>query len=391
LCRQAPARVYWVRAHCRPRSNKTVWTTAERWSKSPISRSSLIFCARDGAPLYFPDISLIHGAISANVSTSSTLPWKGPSTGSTGIGPLSAGSTPGFDIAPTNTKKFYLGLLNPISETMFRNFLASAQGFGSFEEPFHMLVSAIEVGRLGSPTRLVAWYDDADRGAEFIAIANRWLWDKPPIIMKTQGGMAKPFGPPIPVDAKAIVEASSAGLDVQSSTEGRMQFMKGGGGSEPVVCFWDGKVYTPVAIVSHSIGKGPAGGAHFIQSIPGCPGRVDGTRYALHLRSTQQVFTYLGLIVGGNPRYLRPEGGVAGGCPRLPILISPTPTETVRFSVAYQGSLYYVSGLEHRLPCGASNPPDQTLPVLAILNVLLNINRDADEIPTTRTVQPAGG
>src|SRR5438874_13001002 len=153
-----------------------------------VSNKSLvtnILRARDGAPLYFPDISLIHGAISANVSTNSTLPWKGPSTGSTGIGPLSAGSTPGFDIAPTNTKKFYLGLLNPISETMFRNFVASAQGFASFEEPFHMLVSAIEVGRLGSPTRLVARYDDADRAGEFIAIANPWLWDKPPILMKT--------------------------------------------------------------------------------------------------------------------------------------------------------------------------------------------------------------
>ncbi|WP_316158466.1 MULTISPECIES: hypothetical protein [unclassified Bradyrhizobium] len=349
-----------------------------------------ILRARDGAPLYFPDLSLIHGAISASVSASSTLPWKGPSTGSTGIGPLSAGSTPGFDVAPGNTKQFYLGLMNPISDLMFRNFVASAQGYGSFEEVFHMLVSGIEVGQPGSSPRLVAWYDEHG-GAEYLAIANRWLWGgKPPIIMKTKGETAKPFGPPIPLDAKAIVEASSAGLDVVDAGEGRMQFMKGGGGSEPIVCFWDGEVYTPVAIVSNSVGKGPAGGISFIRSIPGCPGRANGTRYALHLRSTRQVFTYLGSIVD-NPQFLRPGNGPGGGCPRLPISLSSTPTDDVRFSVAYRNSAYYVSGFGHKIICGNAEVLDRTLPVLAILSILLNINRDANEIPSTKTVQAAGG
>jgi len=53
------------------------------------------------------------------------------------------------------------------------------------------------------------------------------------------------------------------------------------------------------------------------------------------------------------------------------------PVENVRFHMNYRGQTYYVSGV---------SKTDQTMPVLAILNALMNLNRDADEIPSTKTV-----
>lgn len=352
-----------------------------------------ILRARDGAPLYFPDLSQVRGSVSANVSAVATIPWNGPSTGSTTSGPFSANSNPTFDIAPSNTKQFYQGLLNPISEKLFQYFVSRAEGYASFEEPFHLLVSGIEVSVPGQQPRLIAWFDEQG-GAEFIAIADRWFsrTGRSPIVMKTKGGGPKPFGPPMPLDAKALVEASSAGLEVRSSDDGKMmQFMKSGGGGDTVVCFFDGTVYTPVTIVQNSVVKGPSSDApNFIKGVPGCPGRADGVRYALRLRSTEQVFNYLGLIVRDDTRFLRPNG-THPGCPRLLFAISPTPTDFVRFSVEYRGAIYYVSDLNNRLSCGGLRPPDRTMPILAILNDLLNVNRDANEIPATKAVQAVGG
>jgi hypothetical protein len=356
-----------------------------------VSNKSLvtnILRARDGAPLYFPDLSQVRGSVSATVTATSTIPWKGPSTGSTTSGPFSANTNPTFDIAPTNTKQFYLGLLSPVSPTLFQYFVARAEGYGSFMEPFHLLVSGIEVSVPGQRQRLISWYSQTDGGAEFVALSDKWLTKQSPIIRTTKGGQSKPFGPPMLVDAKAVVEAKSAGLEVQSSSDGKMQFMKPGGGSDTVICFFDGTVFTPVTIVQNSPIKGPASDqATFIKSVPGCPGRADGTRYALRLRSTEQVFNYLGLLAEENTKFLRPNGSYPG-CPRLPFVISSTPTDFVRFSVEYRGSAYYVSDMNHKLSCGGL---DRTLPILAILNDLLNVNRDANEIPATKAVQAVGG
>jgi hypothetical protein len=82
----------------------------------------------------------------------------------------------------------------------------------------------------------------------------------------------------------------------------------------------------------------------FIKSVPGCPGNADGTRHALRLRSTEQVFNYLGLLAEENSKFLRPNGS-HHGCPRLSFAISSTPTDYVRFLVEYRGSAYYVSDL----------------------------------------------
>ena len=69
-----------------------------------------ILRARDGAPLYFSDLSQIRGAVQLSLQAQTTVPY-GPmfpagAGASAQAGPLTVSSQPGFDVAPLNTKKF---------------------------------------------------------------------------------------------------------------------------------------------------------------------------------------------------------------------------------------------------------------------------------------------
>jgi hypothetical protein len=63
--------------------------------------------------------------------------------------------------------------------------------------------------------------------------------------------------------------------------------------------------------------------------------------------------------------------------PPIGFYISDHPVENIRFHMNYRGQTYYVR---------EASPADQTMPVLAFLNALMNLNRDATEIPSTKTV-----
>jgi hypothetical protein len=69
---------------------------------------SNILRTRDGAPLYFSDLSQIRGAVQLSLQAQTTLPY-GPAFPAAGAsaqgGPLAVSSQPGFDVAPLNTKK----------------------------------------------------------------------------------------------------------------------------------------------------------------------------------------------------------------------------------------------------------------------------------------------
>ena len=342
---------------------------------------------RDGAPLYFPDLSQVRGLMNASVSTQSTIPWLLPKTGSSLAGPFSASTTPSFDIAPSNTKQFYLGILNPISQNVFSYFVERARGYGTFQWIFHLLVSNIEVVEPGRPAIVYSWNE-----TEFVEIADRWFSSgHDPKVISIRGS-SKTFGPPMEVDAKAVVQASTAGLEVVAAPDGKMQFQKSGG-STSVICFHDGTGYSAISILQNSVVKGPAGEPEpslSDRSARACRGPISRRHYSLHLRSVEQIFNYLGLLVFAQEKGLliRQPGQHYAGCPRIPFVLGRTPTDHVRFSVSYRGAIYYVSDTNHRLECGAI---DNTLPILAVLNDLLNINRDANEIPTTKAVQSING
>ena len=116
-----------------------------------------ILRARDSAPLYFSDISQIRGSLSAGASAQATFPLGEYFPGSTTraslqAGALSANTNPTFDIAPTNTKDFYEGLLSPVSKDLFSYFVESRRT-ASFEWLFHLVVISLDrYGPSGIPS-----------------------------------------------------------------------------------------------------------------------------------------------------------------------------------------------------------------------------------------------
>ncbi len=86
-----------------------------------------ILRVRDGAPLYFSDLSQIRGAVQLSLQAQTTVPY-GPmfpagAGASAQAGPLTVSSQPGFDVAPLNTKKFAEGMLEGIDVKVFAYFI----------------------------------------------------------------------------------------------------------------------------------------------------------------------------------------------------------------------------------------------------------------------------
>lgn len=363
---------------------------------------------RDSAPLYFADLSQLRGSVTGSISAQTTIPvggtilTNGPRAAgvfpwNTQIGPLSASTNPSFDIAPTNTKKFYQGLLQPMTEDLFAYFIEQ-KAASNVEFIFHLLVDSIDVDK-----RNVSWREE-----EFVKIADRWTESRPksrlnrPRVVKLPD-TAKNFGPPLPPDPRAVVQASSAGLDVKGASGGGIQLLKKGGGR--ALCFFDGSGYIHVSVEQNSVTKPPSGEALSSQdgmADRACAKLLDRTtvrsepqphaHYTLHLRSVEQIFYYLGALLDASSfDYVIRTEGPRAGCPRIPFFINAVPTDHTRFAVNYRGSSYYVADTFHWVECGTGRIVDYTLPILAVLNDLLNLNRDADEVPTTKATQAVGG
>lgn len=63
----------------------------------------------------------------------------------------------------------------------------------------------------------------------------------------------------------------------------------------------------------------------------------------------------------------------------IPFYVFNHPVEGTRFHMTYRGETYFVRD-------GSDPHTDATMPVLAFLNALMNLSRDANEIPSTKTV-----
>jgi hypothetical protein len=191
-----------------------------------------------------------------------------------------------------------------------------------------------------------------------------------------------------------MVDANTAGLDVTAARDGKVQFSKKASGF--TLCFFDGTYYVPVSVDDNSVVKSPGGETTGPSdnttgkgSCPGYPGQ--NIHYTLHLRSVEQVFYYLGTLISPDAGdYVIRKNGPHKGCPVIAFFIYKTPVPHIRFTVEYRDGTYYVADTARTDECGGG-VVDNTMPILAILNDLLNLNRDASETPTTKAVQAVGG
>jgi hypothetical protein len=345
---------------------------------------SNVLRARDHAPLYFSDLAQIRGSLQLNVQPAQTIiPYAhflGSTTPSTvQAGPLNVGTQPGFDYAPLNTKIFAEGMLTGIDERVFAYFVQRFIQQRDFLNLFLNLVTSrvemyrqIGVDKAGDPKyRLFRTWS----GELLPGLIAHWTT---PLRLPTIGLLSKDtlIGPAIPAEILAkqrgalgdlVKVGDDENLDL-SPTKSKRAYQLSKSEQKFVLCVTTRpNRIDAVGIASFGVTKDPDD-----TPIPddngSCDhGPVNPERYVIYTRSVEAIFFYLGELVR------------MGETHQQPILfhIYDHPVENIRFHMNYRGQTYYV---------GEASKTDYTMPVLAFLNALMNLSRDANEIPSTRTV-----
>jgi hypothetical protein len=349
-----------------------------------------ILRARDGAPLYFSDLSQIRGLVQLNLAAQTTVPYgpvfPGGVGGSVQPGPLAINSQPGFDFAPLNTKKFAEGMLEGIDPKVFAYFIQRAsfiqRGSLNIRMFLNLVIFKIEKYRktgddkyslqetcfirVDAPTgRCRDWINSWTRGIQpFIGLLSK----------------ETPLGPPIPAEILAnqgntlrnLVQVSAADLDLDL-TKSKKAYQLSQTTSKFVLCVCSGRTaarhywFDAVGIAATGATKEPKPAP-----VPTKNGTCDARsaspdRYVIYTRSVETIFYYLGALLK------------LPGTPPIAFHIYDHPVDGARFHTDYRGKTYFV--LEAQ-----DDGSDSTVTILAMLNDLLNLNRDANEIPSTKTV-----
>jgi hypothetical protein len=335
-----------------------------------------ILRARDYAPLYFSDLSQIRGAVGLSLQAQTTVPYGPVFPGATGAsaqgGPLAVSSQPGFDVAPLNTKKFAEGMLEGIDVKVFAYFIQRHVDPKVF---LNLVVSRIELYRKSDKNLVSTCTAEIQKnGTSCVAeVIASWTADGTFAPKIGEQSDDNPVGPPIDSDLFAqqknvvasLVQSDGANIDVKES-KGKYQLSKSS--VKYVLCVAAGprRGYVPVGLASPGATKDP-----IKPPVPtknnNCGRPLLDYRYVIYIRSVEAVFYYLGGLLNIEQ-------------PPIPFHIYDHPVEQARFHTNYRGQLYFVR---------EAATGDPTITILAILNDLLNLNRDAEEIPSTKTVATA--
>jgi hypothetical protein len=346
---------------------------------------SNVLRARDHAPLYFSDLAQIRGSLQLNVQPAQTIiPFAhffGSTTpSSVQAGPLNVNSQPGFDYAPLNTKIFAEGMLTGIDEKVFAYFIQRFAQQPEFLKLFlNLVTSRIEmyrqtgVDKAGDPKYSLIYTYAREHLPSLIA---RWTT---PLRPPTIGLVSKDsdIGPAIP--ARILAEQRDAlsnlakvgddeNLDLSPTTKSKQAYQLSKTEQKFALCATTRPgSFDAVGIASFGATKNPDKPPIADDNGSCRPhGPINPERYVIYTRSVEAIFFYLGELV----REREPQQPIG-------FYIYDHPVENIRFHMDYRGQTYYVREASHT---------DQTMPVLAFLNALMNLSRDASEIPSTKTV-----
>lgn len=364
-------------------------TTIETVTNSVLVTN--ILRARDGAPLYFSDLSQIRGLVQLNLAAQTTVPY-GPifpagAGGSVQPGPLAINSQPGFDFAPLNTKKFAQGMLEGIDPKVFAYFIQRAsfvqRGSLNIRMFLNLVVFKIEKYRKTGDDKYSLQETCFIRVDEISHVCRDLIesWTNPRRYQPFIGLSSKetPLGPPIPAEILAnqgntlrnLVQVSAApDLDLDP-TKSKTAYQLSQTTSKFVLCVYGRApsghyMFDAVGIAATGAIKEPKPAP--IPKKNACNDRsANPDRYVIYTRSVEAIFYYLGALLK------------LPGNPPIAFHIYDHPVDGARFHTDYRGKTYFV--LETQ-----DDGSDSTVTILAMLNDLLNLNKDANEIPSTKTV-----
>jgi hypothetical protein len=415
-----------------------------------ISLVTNILRARDYAPLNFSALSDIHMQITVGGSVATTAP-VGPvafdgikamltrQTVGTGMQGINGSINPSFEIAPLDTQEFTRGILTPIDPLLVKYYLdrelpqkllmfllfADIKTSDTYASSEH-----VATGAPVKPRRPAQYFNDPtqlQQLEQFAAYVDEIIGDGPDVHIVTANRYTTlvPIGPEFSFapDAKDLKDMTA--LD---PAKFRLAYLPKGKKAQlysvrpdPEIVFCRNSVPLPMVGLADDINMGkiafptiglpiappttanapptrapraakeptPPTGADFAAAIrnswksvcnaniaPMTPdGPIGAANFgSITIRSVEAIIQYLGALVRN------PQAAAIVQKHLHYSLISLNQNEALaRFAVNYMGTTYYVREV--------GKGDDRTLQVLSLLTQLVNLNKVAKEIPTTRDVE----
>ena len=361
-----------------------------------------ILRARDRAPLHFSTLGAIHGAFNLVAGVGTDLSnWRDTAQ------PALLGSTsPSFDVGPLDRQEFARGLLRPLDPGLFR--LLSDQGLPD-QLLLHLLVSRFDEGPGGRTVANEPNNRNAMDPAARVACAEAGIGAPPPCdrFQAVVDGLTRHgrllfngYTRLIPLGPRLTAKQAAEPQVIETSRQQGMTLRPDGPGwrmyrvvDQLVICVPSAPgarpAYTALALdrdapqVSALPQAGDPCTADEVAGKPIPAGHAATGGVSWYLRSVEEILAYLGAV------QRREEEGVPyrvtvgldaarTATPRL-FRLWPEPPPRPRFSVEYRGKRWWVA--EH------DETEDLTLSVLALTTQLLNLQKSADEIPSSRTLR----
>jgi hypothetical protein len=374
-----------------------------------------ILRARDNVPLEFSDLSQIRGSIQASASLQANGPFgplRASSTRGGSQGMASIQLNPTFDIAPLNTQDFTRGTLQPIDVNYLNMFYNQGVAWSVLLPLFLSSIEEHAVGADGKP--VVTIYQnipcpttgcpESDFAKELRAIFSpvtrpegNYLWSP---VIHTYNELIPVGRPAATIDPKSLPgSSSSAGspqFEIKPATIPGKGKGKSAGGSQlyqvkthTAICRGLIKQGQPEIIITQYQPLEDDHGAacsspEVIKSDNATPAKPKpGTiTYKFNMRSVQDMIQYLGQTqLQAEPSQRQIDFDLADRKPANPA--------DIRIEVVYKGTKYYAKQ-GHLLADLAGNYSlydDDTMRVLSIVSEMLNVYKNASEIPATKAVQ----
>jgi hypothetical protein len=383
-----------------------------------------ILRARDNAPLYLAEFQSIHVSLSSSVSTGSVfLPFSRgkPTTGKffSASPQATLQSQPSFDATQLDTQQFTLGMLKPIDpvtweyywhrnyspQLLLHVFLASVNdgtlsyrnnpcvpttpqgecdGYKAFAAKVNKLSDTgvyLNIFNTLTPAEPSAKTPDSiktvmvggktfsfQESAPQVAICTPLQGQNPRETANTWTRLTRYQIDPCPEDQGAPAAAAPRSSGAQSLLSSGAQGLASGAALSPD----DMALF---ACTHRQVVQCRRSWADLQESS------VEGGGYVL--RSVDGIIRYLGRVqqaVDADPGPDNDKKGVTwieNGVRQTLFQLHTTPGLD-RIAVSYRGKRFYVR---------QDDPSDHTLEVLALLNQLINANKNANEIPSTKAVQ----
>jgi hypothetical protein len=395
-----------------------------------------ILRARDFAPLNFSTLSDIRTGVTASGQISESFPFgplKGTMTrASEGTG-LSLAINPSFEIAPIDTQDFTRGILTPIDPMLIKYYFDRQV---SQKLLMYLLFTQISVALPTTPNETRAerapstvtvdqYFNDAtqpdqlEKFAAFVDTVFAGATSNLHVIHANRYTPLQPVGPPFRFDPTvqnlkellAFDPAKNRLLYDAKTRKAQLYSVA----AQPEIVFCRGDVPLPLLAIGgrinfarrvmppgaarmskpardrlqQQIDRQNAVGEKFYGRLPDIEKSICNSSTAtmsadeatggalfgtIYIRSVEGIIQYLGALLR-NPQ----SAAIVRRHLKYALVSLSENAADARFGVDYYGHTYYVKNV--------GGGDDRTLQVLALLSQLLNLNKVASELPSTRPVE----